>query len=84
MANNIHELLKRGATHILNACNTMSTVMILGDSIFKKNANIEIIEMVRPTVRALAQCKKQILILATPATIASGIYQKNLNAPEFQ
>ena len=76
MANNIHELIKRGATHILNACNTMSTVMTPGDPVFKKDTDIEIIEMVQPTVRALAQHKKQILILATPATIASEIYQK--------
>jgi len=76
MENNIHELIKRGATRILNACNTMSTVMTAGDSIFKKNTTIEIIEMVQPTVRALAQYKKQILVLATPATIASEIYQK--------
>ena len=76
MANNIHELIKRGATHILNACNTMSTVMTLNDQMFKRNTGIEIIEMVQPTVRALAKYKKQILILATPATIASEIYQR--------
>lgn len=76
MENNIHELIKRGTTHILNACNTMSTVMTHGDMVFKKNEGIEIIEMVQPTVRALAQHKKQILIFATPATIASEIYQR--------
>ena len=76
MANNIHELIKRGATHILNACNTMSTVMALGRAGLRENANVEIVEMVGPTIRALAQDKKQILILATPATIASEIYQK--------
>ena len=76
MANNIHELIKRGATHILNACNTMSTVMTRGDLVFEENTDIKIIEMVQPTVHALAQYKKQILILATPATIASEIYQR--------
>src|SRR3989338_6890315 len=76
MANNIHELIKRGATHILNACNTMSTVMTPGDPVFKKDTDIEIMEMVQPTVRALAQQKKQTLILPPPATIASEIYQK--------
>lgn len=75
MAENIKSIMGHGATQIVNACNTMSAVMAF-HHLQNKEHNVQIVEMVGPTVRALAQKKKQILVLATPATITSEIYQK--------
>lgn len=71
-------LLSRGARDIVSACNSVSAFMTLSESGLLASVPLSIIEMTRPTVRALARefQGKKIAFLATPATITSGIYAR--------
>lgn len=71
-------LLSKGARDIVSACNSVSAFMTLSESGLLKSVPLSIIEMTRPTVRALAHDfrDKKIAFFATPATIASGIYER--------
>lgn len=71
-------LLSKGARDIVSACNSVSAFMTLSESGLLAQVPLSIIEMTRPTVRALARDfqGKKIAFLATPATIASGIYAR--------
>lgn len=75
--NGIEKLLKGGADKIISACNSASANIVL--PLFKKH-NIdqsEIIEMVGPTINFFRDKKQvKILLVATNATIESGIYQQ--------
>ncbi len=70
------ELLKKsGATSIVSACNSVSASLAV--SLFD-TLNIlpqHLIEMVGPTVSYFKDSPARLLLLATPATIHSGIYQ---------
>ena len=75
----IEKLLEEGAENIVSACNSVSAsvaqplISLLGKHRFG------MVEMVGPTVRALlteAGTGKHIGLVATPATVRSGIYQK--------
>lgn len=68
-------LRKQGATKILSACNTASSSLALSlfDAFGVEPGSI--IEMVGPTVSYFKNTSERILLVATPATVRSGIYQ---------
>lgn len=73
--NAIQALQARGATSIVSACNSVSASLAI--SLFDA-LGIEpqhLIEMVGPTVSYFKGFRKPILLVATPATISSEIYQ---------
>jgi len=65
----------RGATRIVSACNSVSASLAI--SLFDAIDIMpnELIEMVGPTVSAFKDSTARALLVATPATVASGIYQ---------
>jgi len=71
-------LLTEGARDIVSACNSVSAFMVLSESGLLASVPLSIVEMTRPTVRALARDfkEKKIVFFATPATITSGIYER--------
>lgn len=65
-----------GCTQIVSACNSASvSVHAVPIDLLRLNV-FDVIEMVGPTVAALAPRKKKIAVLGTEATIRSGIYQE--------
>jgi glutamate racemase len=68
-------LQAQGATSIVSACNSVAASLAVSLFDTLELAPDRLIEMVGPTVRYLRGFEKRLLILATPATIASGIYQ---------
>ena len=68
-------LIDHGATSIVSACNSVSASLAL--SLFDA-LDLEpdrLIEMVGPTVSYVKDSPARILLVATPATVRSGIYQ---------
>ncbi len=74
----IQKLLAEGATRIVSACNSVSTAMILPMFSILSIRPFDVVEMVGPTVKALQKEKRKILLVATEATVSSGIYQNGL------
>ncbi len=71
------KLSDQGATLIVSACNSASAniVVPLFEGLCIRPENI--IEMVGPTIKAFAEKKnKKILLVATEATVRSGVYQQ--------
>jgi len=67
-------LRQMGASEIVSACNSVSPSILAGAA-----GDMRVIEMTKPTARGIAAYKeKKILVVATPATIASEIYQRAL------
>lgn len=76
----IHTLLAQGATQILNACNTVSASMTLGQMGAFGVEYGDMIEMIGPTIAGVKLLGyKKIAIVATRATIRSGAYQRGLD-----
>lgn len=73
--NNIRVLQARGATSIVSACNSVSASLAISLFDMLGLAQQNLIEMVGPTVSCFTDFKKPILLAATPATIASELYQ---------
>lgn len=75
-------LVAEGATRIVSACNSVSASLTLPLLESAGLAPGRFIEMVAPTVAAFrhADVDRRILLLATPATIASGMYQSGFAA----
>ncbi len=70
------KLIKEGASNIVSACNSASANLILPLLNDLKIKPENIIEMVGPTMRAFREKQNaRILLVATEATIRSGIYQ---------
>lgn len=68
-------LHERGATSIVSACNSISTSLAVSlVDAFDLPAD-SVIEMVGPTVASLRDFTGRILLVATTATVRSGIYQ---------
>ncbi len=68
-------LYERGATSIISACNSVSTSLAVSlIDAFDLPAD-SVIEMVGPTVASLRDFEGRILLVATTATVRSGIYQ---------
>ena len=74
-ARSMRLLKDRGATSIVSACNSVSASLAVSlfDAFGIDPANL--IEMVGPTVSAFKDSPARILLVATPATVRSGIYQ---------
>jgi len=68
-------LLEHGASAIVSACNSVSASLAVSLFDVLGLAQQNLIEMVGPTVSYFKDFKKPILLAATPATIASGLYQ---------
>ena len=68
-------LQDRGATSIVSACNSVSASLAISlfDSFSLQPTHL--IEMVGPTVSAFRGSQERLLLVATPATIQSDIYQ---------
>ena len=73
--NAIRVLQARGATSIVSACNSVSASLAISLFDVLGLAQQNLIEMVGPTVSCFTDFKKPILLAATPATIASELYQ---------
>lgn len=74
-ADAISFLLAKKADRIVSACNSVSASLAVSlFDIFSLESG-EIIEMVGPTVAYFKNSSARILVVATPATVASGIYQ---------
>ncbi len=73
----IERLIREGATEIVSACNSVSVSIVLPmfDILDLPRANI--IEMVGPTVAAFKGTDARILVLATRATVESGVYRES-------
>ena len=75
--NNIKFLLSRGAELIVIACNTASSVV---SARILKQFSVPIFEVITPAVELAVQVSKNLNfgIIATRATITSGIYEKKI------
>lgn len=71
----LERLREAGATSIVSACNSLSASLAV--SVFDAFSLVpgSLIEMVGPTVSVFKGSPKRLLLLATPATVRSGIYQ---------
>jgi glutamate racemase len=75
----IRLLLDLGADHIVSACNSVSVGMVLPMLSLFDLPRGQVTEMVGPTMRFFrAFPTAEVLVLATKATIESGIYQNGL------
>ncbi|MEK7525046.1 MAG: aspartate/glutamate racemase family protein [Patescibacteria group bacterium] len=72
----IEKLLNEGVTKIISACNSVSASVMLPMLSILGVRPFDLVEMVGPTVKALRNEKRKILLLATPATVSSGIYRQ--------
>ncbi len=79
VTNAIEELKRAGATSIVSACNTASTVLQGNYAELLGLTDDHFVEMVEPTVERAAAFKQPLFLVATPATIESGVYQAALN-----
>lgn len=71
----IRFLSDKGASKIVSACNSVSASLAVSlFDVFSFEPG-EIIEMVGPTVSYLKNSSARILVVATPATVSSGVYQ---------
>ncbi len=68
-------LSERGATHMVSACNSVSASLALSLFDDVEISPDQLVEMVGPTVATFRDSPARILVCATPATIASEIYQ---------
>lgn len=71
----INRLLKEGADKIVSACNSVSGSIVLSMLEILNVKVFDMIEMVGPTVKKMQKSKGNILLVATKATVDSGIYQ---------
>jgi glutamate racemase len=70
----IKKLYSFGATQVVSACNSVSMSVLAGAA-----GDTPVIEMTGPTAEYIKQyVGKKFLLIATPATVASGIYDKAL------
>lgn len=74
----IQKLLDLGATEIVSACNSISVSIVLPLFEILKLPHANLIEMVGPTIASFRGTNAHVLVLATRATIESGIYEEGL------
>ncbi len=73
-ASGLAALRRMGAAEMVSACNSVSTSVLAGAA-----GEMPVIEMTRPTARAMrAHAGSRALLLATEATVRSGIYEDAL------
>lgn len=70
-------LREGGATSIVSACNSVSASLVASRS---SGGPERLIEMVGPTVASLRDDERRLLVVATPATIASRLYEDGFRA----
>ncbi len=68
-------LLDRGVTTMVSACNSLSASLAISLFDILDLDKSHLFEMVGPTVRFFKESPAKVLMCATPATVASGIYQ---------
>ncbi len=74
VARGMQELAARGATEIIAACNSISFSILAGAA-----GHDRLIEMTRPAARMMRKyAGERVLLLATQATVDSGIYREAL------
>lgn len=72
--NGCKRLAEYGATEIIAACNSISYAVLAGAT-----GHDRLVEMTRPAARMMRRyAGERVLLLATPATVASGIYREAL------
>ncbi|MSU74694.1 hypothetical protein EXS57_02865 [Candidatus Kaiserbacteria bacterium] len=71
----IELLQKRGAESIVSACNSVSASLAVSLFDALSLTPTQLIEMVGPTVSSFKNSSARVLIVATPATVQSEIYQ---------
>lgn len=72
--NGLKRLADYGATEVIAACNSISYSILAGAT-----GHERLIEMTRPAARMMRRyAGERVLLLATPATVASGIYKEAL------
>lgn len=76
----IERLLAEGATKIVSACNSVSAAMVLPMFSILSIKPFDVVEMVGPTVKAMREEKRNMLLVATSATVSSGIYQQGFSS----
>lgn len=75
----IQKLIDSGATEIVSACNSVSVSIVLPMFDILNIPRANIIEMVGPTVASFRDLSgAHVLVVATRATIDSGVYQQGL------
>lgn len=72
----IQTLIREGATEIVSACNSVSVSIVLPMFEILDIPRVNLVEMVGPTISSFKGRKARILVLATCATIESGMYQE--------
>jgi len=72
----LRRLAAAGAADIVSACNSASVSVHSMPIDLLRIGKFNVVEMVGPTVEALAPLHKKIVLLGTAATVRSGIYQK--------
>ena len=78
-------LVSSGVKMLLIACNTISA--LCGDALRKHYPNIPVVDIIRPTACHVSQTtspKKTVGIIATKATIKSGVYEHLLREEGFR
>jgi len=75
-------LESHGVSQIVSACNSVSDSVLTfcSDAIAKEK--LQVIEMTKPTVAGMTK-KRNILLIATPATVLSQIYEKAFNEKDI-
>jgi len=71
-------LHKRGATHIVTACNSVSTILMKDFLDLMGLDENNLVEMSRPLARHIEGGLHKVLVLATSATVKSGMYSRAL------
>ena len=72
----LRRLLSVGATDIISACNSVSVSVMFSRIDLLRIKLFDMVEMVQPSVSALAPSGKKILVFGTLATTNSGLYQQ--------
>ncbi len=75
----IQKLIDEGAREIVSACNSVSVSIVLPMFDILNLPRASLIEMVGPTVASFRNTGARILVVATRATVASGIYQEGFS-----
>lgn len=73
----IEKLIHEGATEIVSACNSVSVSIVLPMFDILELPRTSIIEMVGPTVASFKGSGARVLVLATRATVESGVYRES-------
>jgi len=75
----IQKLIDAGAREIVSACNSVSVSIVLPMFEILELPTTNIIEMVGPTVHSFKGKTATVLVLATRATVDSGVYQEGFH-----